>query len=198
MNKFLFKNIFDYLVAIFSLPIVFPIVALCWIVASIETKSNGLFFQERIGRYGKPFWVIKIKTMYNAKNDFHRSSITSEVAGSITRSGHFFRKYKLDELPQIINIVLGKMSFVGPRPDVSGYADKLVGDDRIVLRLKPGITGPASLKYRDEELILSNQNNPKLYNDTVIWPDKVRINKNYYMNYSFNKDIFYILKTIVG
>jgi lipopolysaccharide/colanic/teichoic acid biosynthesis glycosyltransferase len=112
--------------------------------------------------------------------------------------GRFWRKTKIDELPQLINVLKGDMSFVGPRPDVPGYADKLEGEDRIVLSVRPGITGPATLKYRDEEALLAGQKDPERYNNEVIWPDKVRINKEYIKSYSFKNDLVYIAKTIFG
>ncbi len=195
-KQYLYKNIFDYSVAILSLPLVLPVILVCWIIASIDTKSNGFFYQNRIGKNGLPFRVIKIKTMYNPTKSEQRSAITANVQTKISKSGSIFRKYKLDELPQILNILSGNMSFVGPRPDVPGYADCLQGEDRIVLKLKPGITGPASIKYKNEEKILAAQTNPQEYNDTIIWPDKVKINKTYYNNYTFSKDIKYILQTI--
>ena len=194
--QYLYKNIFDYSVAILSLPLVLPVILVCWIIASIDTKSNGFFYQNRIGKNGLPFRVIKIKTMYNPTKSEQRSAITANVQTKISKSGSIFRKYKLDELPQILNILSGNMSFVGPRPDVPGYADCLQGEDRIVLKLKPGITGPASIKYKNEEKILAAQTNPQEYNDTIIWPDKIQINKTYYKNYTFSKDIKYILQTI--
>ena len=196
--QYLYKNIFDYSVAILSLPLVLPVILVCWIIASIDTKSNGFFYQNRIGKNGLPFRVIKIKTMYNPTKSEQRSAITANVQTKISKSGSIFRKYKLDELPQILNILSGNMSFVGPRPDVPGYADCLQGEDRIVLKLKPGITGPASIKYKNEEKILAAQINPQEYNDTIIWPDKVKINKTYYKNYTFSKDIKYIFQTIFG
>ena len=195
-KQYLYKNIFDYSVAILSLPLVLPVILVCWIIASLDTKSNGFFYQNRIGKNGLPFRVIKIKTMYNPTKSEQRSAITANVQTKISKSGSIFRKYKLDELPQILNILSGNMSFVGPRPDVPGYADCLQGEDRIVLKLKPGITGPASIKYKNEEKILAAQTNPQEYNDTIIWPDKVKINKTYYNNYTFSKDIKYILQTI--
>lgn len=122
------------------------------------------------------------------------SSITNKEM-KITRWGAFLRKYKLDELPQLINILKGEMSFVGPRPDVEGYADLLTDSDRIILSVKPGITGPAQIKYKNEEKILSSQENPQQYNDRVIWPDKVKINKDYVENYSFKRDLQFLIKT---
>ena len=127
-----------------------------------------------------------------------QSSITIKDDPRITKSGKFFRKTKIDELPQLFNVLFGSMSFVGPRPDVEGYADKLEGEDTIILTIRPGITGPASLKYKDEEALLAQQPNPKAYNDTVIWTDKVVINKAYINSWSLKKDIYYIVKTILG
>ena len=126
------------------------------------------------------------------------TTITSSNDVRITKSGAFFRKTKIDELPQLWNVLIGQMSFVGPRPDVPGYADRLQGKDRRVLSVRPGITGPAQLAYRDEEDILADQNDPVKYNDEVIWPDKVKINLDYVKNYSFFKDLYYIWKTIIG
>ena len=126
------------------------------------------------------------------------SNVTTDRDPRITKIGRFFRKTKIDELPQLINVLKGDMSFVGPRPDVPGYADRLQGEDRIILSVKPGITGPATLKYKNEEEILAKVDNPEKYNDEVIWPDKVRINKEYIKNWSLKRDIIYILKTIFG
>ncbi len=189
------KRLFDLTLATIGLVLTWPIILVAWLVASIETRSNGLFVQERIGEGGKPFWIYKIRTMYP---DQKGSTITTAQDTRITKSGRIFRRYKIDELPQLLNILKGDMSFVGPRPDVSGYADKLEGEDRIILSIKPGITGPASIKYKNEEEILAKVENPKEYNDKVIWPDKVRINKEYIKNWSLKKDISYIFKTLKG
>jgi len=188
------KRIFDFTLALIGLLLTWPIILIAWVVASIETKSNGFFLQKRVGESGKLFTIIKIKTMYPNKG----STVTTANDSRITKSGRFFRKYKIDELPQLINVLKGDMSFVGPRPDVPGYADKLKGEDRIILSVKPGITGPATLKYKNEEEILAKVDDPIKYNDEVIWPDKVRINKEYIKNWSLKKDIEYILKTIKG
>lgn len=152
------------------------IILLTICIASIDTQSFGLFTQKRIGQYGKQFTIFKIKTL----NDKSKSSTTV---------GRFLRSTKLDELPQLFNIFNGTMSFVGPRPDISGYADKLISDDRIILNVKPGVTGLGSLKYRNEEQLLSQQTSPLHYNDTIIWPDKVRINKWYVHNQTFLLDL---------
>ena len=189
------KRLFDLILAVVGLALSWPIILVAWLVASIETKSNGLFIQKRIGEGGKPFWIYKIKTMYP---DQPGSTVTTAKDSRITKSGRLFRRYKIDELPQLFNILKGDMSFVGPRPDVPGYADRLEGEDRIILSIKPGITGPASIKYKNEEEILAKVENPKEYNDNVIWPDKVRINKEYIKNWSLKKDISYILKTFKG
>jgi len=198
MNKFdsIIKRIFDFILSFIGLLFVWPIIIVAWIIASIETKSNGMFIQKRVGKDGKLFDVYKIKTMKQIPNI--DTTITTKNDMRITKSGAFFRKYKIDELPQLFNVLLGDMSFVGPRPDVPGYADKLEGDDRIVLSIRPGITGPATIKYKNEEEILANVDNPIKYNDEVIWPDKVKINKEYIKNWSLKKDIEYIIKTIKG
>jgi lipopolysaccharide/colanic/teichoic acid biosynthesis glycosyltransferase len=130
-------------------------------------------------------------------SEVERSPLASNNLASITRSGTLFRKYKLDELPQLLNVLVGSMSIVGPRPDVPGYADHLAGDDKIILSLRPGITGPASIKYRNEESILQKADDPISYNDKIIWPDKVRINREYIKNYSLLLDIKYILLTFL-
>ncbi len=188
------KRVFDFSFSLIGLLITWPIILIAWIIASIETKSNGMFSQIRVGENGKLFKIYKIKTMKDKKG----TTITTANDDRITKSGKFFRKYKIDELPQLLNILMGDMSFVGPRPDVEGYADKLEEEDRIILSVKPGITGPASLKYKKEEEILAGVENPKEYNDKVIWPDKVKINKEYIKNWSLKKDIEYIIKTIKG
>ena len=156
---------------------------LCFIIATIDTKSFGLFCQKRVGQYGKLFIIYKLKTI-NPKTS------------KISRIGCFFRNSKLDELPQLVNIVKGEMSFVGPRPDIEGYYDKLEGENRKILALKPGLTSLASIKYAQEEAILANQNNPLKYNDEVIFPDKIKMNLDYYYTHSFFVDLKIILKTI--
>ncbi|MGB5242916.1 MAG: sugar transferase, partial [Lutimonas sp.] len=129
--------------------------------ASVSTRSFGLFSQERIGRYGKVFRILKIRTML--KDDEDKSPISVLNLNRITPFGTFLRKYNIDEWPQVLNVIKGEMSMVGPRPDVSGYVDLLEGEDRIILCVKPGITGPASIVFRNEDDILKNQKNPKHY-----------------------------------
>ncbi|MCH9739868.1 MAG: sugar transferase [Epsilonproteobacteria bacterium] len=190
------KRAFDILFALVGISLTFWIMLLAFIVASFETKSFGLFMQNRVGKHGKIFRVFKIKTMKVVAGV--ETTVTTSNDMRITKSGKFFRDTKIDELPQLFNVLFGSMSFVGPRPDVEGYADKLQGDDRVILSIQPGITGPASLKYKNEEAILSEQSNPKIYNDTVIWPDKVIINKSYIKHWSLKSDIQYIIKTVIG
>ena len=183
-----FDVFFSFLgVLIFLIPTLILI-----IVSTISFNKFGLFRQLRIGMYGKSFWMYKIRTMEGeGKND----TITVENDPRINRFGGYLRRTKLDEIPQLWNVFIGDMSFVGPRPDVPGYADNLTGDDRIILSVKPGITGPATLKYRNEEQILAAQNDPRRYNDEVIWKDKVEINKRYLKNWSFQNDIRILLET---
>ena len=195
MNNFT-KRSFDIVVSFLGLTFSWWLIFIAWIIATFETRSNGFFIQKRVGKDGKIFNVIKIKTM--KKVEGVDTTITSSNDVRITKSGKFFRDTKIDELPQLINVLIGDMSFVGPRPDVPGYADKLEGEDRIVLSIRPGITGPASLIYKIVEEILASQNDPKWYNDKIIWPDKVRINKEYIKNWSLKTDIEYIIKTVTG
>ncbi len=190
------KRLFDIVVAFLGLLASWWLILIAWLVATVETKSNGLFIQKRVGQDGKLFKVYKIKTMKKVSGI--ETTITSSNDVRITKSGKFFRDTKIDELPQLWNVFIGDMSFVGPRPDVEGYADKLEGDDRLLLSIRPGITGPASLKYKNEEELLSKQTNPKEYNDSVIWPDKIKINLEYIQNWSLLKDIQYIIKTVTG
>ena len=163
------------------------------ILIKIDSKGPVFFMQTRIGKDGKPFKICKFRTMVHQSQG---DSVTTADDPRITPIGHWLRHSKVDCLTELVNVLIGQMSFVGPRPDVPGYADQLVGDDRRILQLRPGITGPASIKYRDEEELLAQQLNPKTYNDTVIWPDKVRINLNYLDHWTFLGDIKLILKTV--
>ena len=150
-----------------------------------------MFVQKRIGAGGKPFDLFKLRSL---KGRHHKDIV--DIKDSETGFGRWLRRTKLDELPQLFNVLIGDMSWVGPRPDIPGYADKLEGEDRIILSVKPGITGPATLKYRNEDELLMKQENPLAYNDTVIWPDKVKINKEYIKNWSLAKDIRYLLSSV--
>lgn len=168
------------------------------VVLWIKIKMPGgpvIFKQKRVGKNGKLFTMYKFRTM---TVDHGGSSVSVAGENRITPLGAKLRKYKLDELPELWNVLIGDMSFVGPRPDVPGYADQLKDVDREILKLRPGITGPASLKYRDEEELLSTKLNPQKYNDEVIFPDKVKLNLFYLNHYSFVKDIQMIFCTVLG
>ena len=188
------KRLFDLFFSILGLIVLFPILIIVSIVVKTSSRGPLFFVQERVGKDGVLFNIIKFRTMFVEQD--HNSSISIEGDNRITNVGSFLRKYKLDELPQLMNVLIGDMSFVGPRPDVPGYADKLIGVDRDILKLRPGITGPASLYYSNEEYILSQQKDPVAYNDSVIYPDKVKINIDYYQNNSIWLDIKIIFATI--
>jgi lipopolysaccharide/colanic/teichoic acid biosynthesis glycosyltransferase len=196
IRDIIIKRFFDLFLSFFALIILLPLIIIVWIISSIDTNMNGFFTQERVGRNGKLFKVIKIRTM--RPNKFIKSTVTSKNDPRITKIGSYLRYFKIDELPQLFNILKGDMSFVGPRPDVKGFGDILLGSDRMILCLRPGITGPASLKYRNEEEILALQENPEKFNREVIWPDKVKINKEYVQNYNFFTDIKIIFATFFG
>ena len=204
------KRLFDITASFFGLLFLWPVLLVTAILIKIKMPGGPAFFvQKRVGKGGKLFDCHKFRTMTVKHN-----GSTVSVAGDsrITPFGAILRHYKLDELPGLWDVLIGNMSFVGPRPDVPGYADKLTGDDRDVLKLRPGITGPATLKYRLEDEMISDyvakrqaegdkrpmQEIATEYNDNVIYPDKVRINCYYYRNYSFWKDIEMIFATVLG
>ncbi|WP_283635783.1 sugar transferase [Aquaticitalea lipolytica] len=186
------KRIFDLILAILLIPIIIIPLFIFVIIASVDTKEYGIFSQYRVGQYGKLFNIFKIRTL---KNEPHR---LGSLDKSATSFGKFLRRYKLDELPQLFNVIKGDMSFVGPRPDIEGFADVLEGEDRIILEIKPGVTGPATIKYKNEEVLLSQQVDPENYNRTIIWKDKVEINKMYIKNWSFYLDLKYIIQSITN
>ena len=190
------KWIFDRIVSFIGLLCVWPVLIVVAILIKIKMPGGpALFTQKRVGRHGKLFTMHKFRSMTVSHSG---SSVSVAGEARITPLGAKLRRYKLDELPELWDVLIGNMSFVGPRPDVPGYADQLKGDDRRVLELRPGITGPASLKYRNEEELLAKVENPIEYNDTVIYPDKVRINLYYLDHYSFVKDIQMIFCTVLG
>ena len=189
------KRLFDLIFSTLGIVIFLPLIFFLWLCSSIDTRRNGFFTQLRIGQYGIPFRIIKIRTMSGLSSS---STITISGDVRITPFGSFIRKNKLDELPQFFNIFIGEMSFVGPRPDVPGYADRLVGEQRKLLLVKPGITGLATLKYHDEERLLSLQLDPEGYAKKVVWPDKVYMNLFYIGNWSLKLDLQIIIKTIFG
>ena len=203
------KYLFDRILSLFGLIILSPVMLLVAVLIRVKMGGPVLFKQERVGKDGKLFTIFKFRTMEEGQDEFSISMVGDQ---RILPLGIKLRKYKLDELPQLWNVLKGKMSFVGPRPDVPGYADMLDGDDRDVLKLRPGITGPATLKYRLEDEMIAEyvaqkqkegdtrdaQDIAVEYNDTVIYPDKVRLNCYYYRHYSFWKDIKMIFCTVLG
>lgn len=190
------KYFFDRVMAFVGLLFLWPILLVVAILIRVKMPGGPVIFtQKRVGRGGRLFTMYKFRSMTVGHGG---SSVSVAGESRITPLGAKLRHYKLDELPELWNVLIGDMSFVGPRPDVPGYADQLQGDDREVLQLRPGITGPASLKYRDEEELLARQADPQKYNDEVIFPDKVRINRYYLHHYSFVKDIEMIFCTVLG
>ena len=209
------KFIFDRLMALIGLLCLWPLLIVLAILIKVKMPGGPAFFtQKRVGRHGRLFTIHKFRSMAVSHDN---SSISIAGEARITSLGATLRRYKLDELPELWDVLIGNMSFVGPRPDVPGYADKLEGDNRDVLKLRPGITGPATLKYRREDEMLSgvrslvadlnddfnfdektDQEVALWYNDNVIYPDKVRLNYYYYRHYSFIKDIQMILCTVLG
>jgi len=195
-SQLVLKRGFDILFSTIGLCALGWLIILAYLLATIDTRKNGIFSQERIGKDGIPFRVFKIRSMLDV--DGLSTVVTTKKDRRITALGSFWRRTKIDELPQLWNVLSGSMSLVGPRPDVPGFADKLVGEDRVILAIRPGITGPAALKFRNEEEILALQHDPESYNRTVIYPEKVRLNREYIENYTFVNDIHYILQTILG
>lgn len=189
------KRTFDVIFSTAGLALTIWLIALAWVAATIDTRANGFFTQRRVGYCGKQFTIFKIRTM---RPDSTASSVTVSGDSRVTRLGWIWRRLKIDELPQLFNVLMGQMSFVGPRPDVPGFADQLKGEDRIILTVRPGITGPATLKYRNEEELLASVADPEDYNREIVFPDKLRLNREYVENWSFARDIQYIWATIFG
>lgn len=190
------KFIFDRVVSFIGLIVLSPVFLVVAVLVGNRMPGGPVIFsQKRVGRGGRLFTIYKFRTMAPAQEG---TSVTVAGDARITPLGAKLRKYKLDELPELWNVLIGDMSFVGPRPDVPGYADTLEGEDREVLRLRPGITGPATLKYRNEEELLASVADPQKYNDEVIFPDKVRLNRYYLHHYSFWMDIKMIFATVLG
>ena len=188
------KCFFDRGMALFGLLVCSPIFLIVSMLIKIKMPEGPVIFkQKRVGKDGKLFTMYKFRTM---AMEHGGSSISVAGESRITPLGAVLRKYKLDELPELWNVLVGNMSLVGPRPDVPGYADHLRGEERLILKLRPGITGPASLKYANEETILAYVVDPVRYNDEIIFPDKVKINLDYYYNHTFFGDIRLILQTI--
>ncbi|NLD45806.1 MAG: sugar transferase [Clostridiaceae bacterium] len=187
------KRIFDIFFASLGLILLSPVLIIVASFIKILTPGPVLFFQKRTGRYGIPFTIVKFRTMKVGKSE---STMTVKGDSRITDFGVILRRYKLDELPELWNVLIGDMSLVGPRPDTPEFTNRLQGNEKCILELRPGITGQASLKYSNEEELLSNVDDPVKYTDEVLWPDKVKINMEYYDNHGIVKDIALILKTI--
>lgn len=188
------KRLFDFFLSLFGLIILLPLFIILSIVIVLDSKGPIFYRQQRIGKDAQLFTMVKFRSMF--VNQENHSTVSIKGDARITKIGTFLRKYKLDELPELWNVLLGQMSIVGPRPDVKGFADELKGEDRKILSLRPGITGPASLKYANEEELLSHQENPEVYNKEVIFPDKVRLNLDYYYNQNLILDLKIIFATI--
>ncbi len=187
----IFKRAFDIIFSLCALIVTGWLILLFAFIVYLENNENGFFTQKRFGKDGKPFTIYKIKTMKTnnkVKIENNRERITT--------IGKWLRKYKLDELPQFWNVLIGDMSMVGPRPDYPSFAGELESEDRIILSIKPGVTGPASIAYRNEEELLAKQREPEKFSREIIWPEKIKINKKYILEYTFLKDIEYIFKTI--
>ncbi len=188
------KRIFDFTLSFIALILLSPVLLVVYVLIFIKMPDGSpIFQQKRVGRYGQLFTMYKFRSM-SAGHGGSSVSVAGEMR--ITPLGAKLRRYKLDELPELWNILIGDMSLVGPRPDVPGYADLLKGDDRLVLELRPGITGPASLKYANEEELLATVDNPQQYNDEVIFPDKVKINLAYHKQQSIKEDLKIIYQTL--
>ena len=172
------KRLFDFVASLFGLIFLSPLLLIISLMIKLSSKGPILFRQKRVGKNGLIFTLVKFRSMTVVQHSNSTVSVKGDMR--ITNIGAFLRRFKLDELPELWNVLLGEMSLVGPRPDVPGYADKLEGEDRLILKLRPGITGPASLKYANEEEILAKVAHPEEYNKNVIFPDKVRINLDYY------------------
>jgi lipopolysaccharide/colanic/teichoic acid biosynthesis glycosyltransferase len=190
----LVKRGFDIVASFVSLILLSPVFLAVAILIKVYMPGPIIFRQERTGRYGAPFIIYKFRTMIIN----HRGNTVSIKGESrITPLGEKLRKYKLDEFPELWNILIGDMSFVGPRPDVAEYTRRLIGDEKKILDLRPGLTSQASIKYANEEELLASITDPQKYFDETIWPDKVRINLKYYYSRSFFGDILIILKTLL-
>ncbi len=188
--KYLFDRIFAFLAILVCIPLFVGIA----LIIIIRSGFPVIFHQKRAGMNGKEFTIFKFRTM--VIND-GRNTISTRNDSRIMKEGAILRRWKLDELPELFNVLMGDMSFVGPRPDMPEYAKKLKGEERLILSLRPGITGPATLKYIDEEEILARVPDPVDYNDRVIYPDKVRINLEYVKRYSLLEDLKMIFYTVI-
>jgi lipopolysaccharide/colanic/teichoic acid biosynthesis glycosyltransferase len=192
LRQQLVKRLFDLVIALPALVVASPVIALSALAAWVDTGRSGIFSQQRVGRHGDLFTVYKIRTMRHLGS----STVTTSLDSRVTRLGRLLRASKADELPQLWNVACGQMSLVGPRPDVPGFADLLVGDERLILTVPPGITGPATLHFRDEETLLASVEDPQSYNQRVVYPAKVRMNLEYVRTQSLRTDLRYLVHTV--
>ncbi len=187
------KYIFDRVGAFFGVLFLLPILLVIALLIVVKDRHNPLFIQKRIGRYGKSFKILKFRTM--KENSLITTTLTIKGDSRVTLLGHFLRKYKLDELPQLFNVLIADMSFVGPRPLVEDFVTKLTGENRKILELRPGITSLATIKYTNEEEILAEVEDPIKYNEEVIYPDKLKMELEYYHDHTFLGDLKIIYRT---
>lgn len=188
------KRLFDFAAALAGLVVLSPLMLVLAVLVRATSPGPALFIQERVGRQGRIFRCAKFRTMGAGAQA--QGTVTTAADARVTPLGRWLRRWKLDELPQLWNVLAGRMSFVGPRPDVPGYADRLQGDDRRILELRPGITGPATLLFRDEERLLALAKNPQTFNDAVVYPEKVRLNREYLEAGNFWRDLGYVFATV--
>ena len=188
------KRAFDFMAALAGLVVLSPVMLVLAVLVRATSPGPALFIQKRVGRHGRGFRCAKFRTMCTGAQA--QGTVTTSADARVTPLGRWLRRWKLDELPQLWNVLAGRMSFVGPRPDVPGYADRLQGDDRRVLELRPGITGPATLLFRDEERLLALAKNPQTFNDAVVYPEKVRLNREYLEAGNFGRDLGYVFATV--
>ena len=188
------KRLFDFAAALAGLVVLSPLMLALAVLVRATSPGPALFIQERVGRQGRIFRCAKFRTMGAGAQA--QGTVTTAADARVAALGRWLRRWKLDELPQLWNVLAGRMSFVGPRPDVPGYADRLQGDDRRILELRPGITGPATLLFRDEERLLALAKNPQAFNDAVVYPEKVRLNREYLEAGNFWRDLGYVFATV--
>ena len=195
------KRLFDFTAALAGLVVLSPLMVVLAVLVRATSPGPALFIQERVGRHGRRFRCAKFRTMCAGAQA--QGTVTTATDARVTAAdarvtpvGRVLRRWKLDELPQLWNVLAGRMSFVGPRPDVPGYADRLQGDDRRILELRPGITGPATLLFREEERLLALARDPKAFNDAVVYPEKIRLNRAYLESGNFGRDVGYIFATV--
>ena len=192
--KMFLKRILDIIISLIILSFTLPLIIFLVSIQTFDTRLFGIFTQKRVGKNGKLFFIFKIRTMRNIKEI--KTTVTTAKDKRITRIGRLLRKTKMDELPQFLNVLMGDMSIVGPRPDVKEFIDKLSSEEKYFLKMKPGITCLSSILLINEETILANKTNPLKYNEEILWPKKVLLNNEYCKNWSIYNDMVIIMQTI--